>query len=187
MNQSIKAIITFLIIIWGSYFLSLVFPLQQFGLVPRTVSGIAGIIFAPFLHGSLSHLIGNSISFAIFALVLALLEGKKMFAKIIWMALIGGSLTWLMGRNANHIGASGVIFGLFAYLLLAGWFSKKIKYIVVSIALIFFYSGMIFGVLPTTPGISWEGHLFGFIAGIIVAWKYHKKQSALGSNNRFTL
>ncbi len=100
-----------------------------------------------------------------------------MFAKIIWMALVGGSLTWLMGRSAIHIGASGVIFSLFSYLLLAGWFSRKIKYIVVSIALIFFYSGMIFGVLPSTPGVSWEGHLFGFIAGIIVAWAYHKRKA----------
>jgi len=177
LNQSIKAIIVFLIIIWGSYFLSFVFPLQQFGLVPRSVTGLTGIIFAPFLHGSLSHLIGNSISFAIFALVLALLEGNKMFAKVIWMVLIGGSLTWLMGRSAIHIGASGLIFSLFAYLLLAGWFSKKIKYIVVSSGLIFFYSGMIFGVFPSTPGVSWEGHLFGFIAGIIVAWRYHKNRA----------
>ncbi len=176
MNQSIKAIIVFLVIIWGSYFLSFLFPLQQFGLIPRSISGLPGIVFAPFLHGSLSHLIGNSISFTIFALVLALLEGNKMFSKMVLMLLIGGALTWLMGRSAIHIGASGLIFSLFAYLLFAGWFSKKIKYIVVSIGLIFFYSGMIFGVLPSTPGISWEGHLFGFIAGVIVAKIYHKNK-----------
>jgi len=98
------------------------------------------------------------------------------------MVLIGGSLTWLMGRDANHIGASGLIFALWSYLLLAGWFSKSIKYILASLFLIFFYSGMIFGVLPGKPGISFEGHLFGAVAGIIVAWIYHKKSRDIGEN-----
>ncbi len=176
MKQSIKAIITFLFIIWVSYFLSLIFPLQQFGLVPRTLPGLLGIFFSPFLHGSLPHLINNSIGFALFAVILALLEGNKMFAKVMLMLVMGGMLTWLMGRSAIHIGASGLIFSFFGYMLLAGWFSKKIKYILVSICLIFFYSGMIFGIFPGTPGVSWDGHLFGFIAGIIVAWLYHKKE-----------
>ena len=176
MKQSIKTIIFFLIIIWLSYFLSFIFPLNQFGLVPRTLPGLLGIMTSPFLHGSLLHIINNSIGFTIFTVILALLEGRKMLAKVMLMVLIGGGLVWLMGRNANHIGASVLIFSFFGYMLLAGWFSKKIKYIVVSICLIFFYSGMIFGILPGTPGVSWEGHLFGFIAGIIVAWIYHKKQ-----------
>ncbi len=162
-------------LIWISYFLSLVLPIAQYGLVPRTPHGLIGIISAPFIHGSLSHLIGNSFSFIIFALMLAMLEGNKMFAKVILMILIGGFLTWGMGRNANHIGASGLIFSLWGYMLFSGWFSRKLKYIVASIALIFFYSGMIFGVLPGKVGISWEGHLFGFIAGIIVSWFYHRK------------
>ena len=176
MKQAIHAIIIFLLIIWSCYFLSLVFPLQQFGLIPRSTSGLLGIFLSPFLHGSLSHIINNSISFSIFAIIFALLEGNKMFIKVLLMLLIGGSLTWLMGRHGNHIGASGLIFSFFGYLLLAGWFSRQIKYILVSIGLIFFYSGMILGVLPSSPDISWEGHLFGFIAGIIVAWFYHRKR-----------
>ena len=149
-------------------------PLQQFGLVPRTQHGLFGILFAPFLHGSLAHLIGNSISLVIFAVMFAIVEGNKMFAKVMLMILIGGALTWLMARNATHIGASGLIFSLWGYLLLSGWFSRKFKYIVVSMMLIFFYSGMIFGVFPGKIGISWESHLFGFIAGILVSWFYHK-------------
>ena len=104
----------------------------------------------------------------------AIVEGNKMFAKVMLMILIGGALTWLMARNATHIGASGLIFSLWGYLLLSGWFSRKFKYIVVSMMLIFFYSGMIFGVFPGKIGISWESHLFGFIAGILVSWFYHK-------------
>ncbi len=174
MKQSVKAIIIFLIIIWSSYFLSGVYPLTQFGIVPRTVPGLAGVVFAPMLHGSFSHLVNNSIGFVIFAVILALLEGNKMFAKVMLMVIMGGMLTWLLGRNANHIGASGLIFSLFGYMLLAGWFSKKIKYILVSICLIFFYSGMLLEVLPGAAEVSWESHLFGFIAGIIVARVYHR-------------
>ncbi len=152
-------------------------PLKQFGLVPRTIMGLIGIFSAPFLHGSLPHIINNSVSFTLFAGALALLEGDKMFSKMMLMLVIGGALTWALGRNANHIGASGLIFSLWGYMVLSGWFSRKLKYIVVSIMLIFFYSGMIFGVLPGKVGISWEGHLFGFVAGIIVSWLYHRKKS----------
>ncbi len=155
--------------------MSLALPLQQFGLVPRTLQGLVGIFTSPLLHGSLQHLISNSMSFALFAIILAILEGQQMFVKILLIMVIGGVLTWLMGRNANHIGASGVIFGLWGYIILAGWFSRQFKYIVISITIIFFYSGMIFGVFPGRPDVSWEGHLFGVIAGILVAWIYHKK------------
>lgn len=99
-----------------------------------------------------------------------------MFAKVMLMIAIGGLLTWSMGRDANHIGASGLIFSLWGYMLFSGFFSRKLKYIIVSIGLMFFYSGMIFGILPGKVGISWEGHLFGFIAGIIVSWLYHRKK-----------
>jgi len=91
------------------------------------------------------------------------------------MVVIGGLLTWLWGRSANHIGASGLIFSLWGYLLLSGWFSRKIKYILVSLILMFFYGGMIFSVLPGKASVSWEGHLFGFIAGVFVSWLYHRK------------
>ena len=175
MKQSIKIIFTFLVITWAAYFFSFFIPIQQFGLVPRTTVGLCGIITAPFLHGSLPHIIGNSISFITFAIALALLEGDKMFAKVMLMVVIGGGLTWLFGRAANHIGASGLIFSLWGYILLSGWFSKKIKYILASMILIFFYGGMIFGVLPGKVGVSWDGHLFGFIAGFFVSWLYHRK------------
>jgi len=176
LKQSIQIALVFLMAIWATYFLSALLPLQQFGLIPRTTWGLIGIISAPFLHASLPHLIGNSISFILFTLALALLEGDKMMGKVMLMMIIGGGLTWLMGRSANHIGASGLIFSLWGYLLLSGWFSRKLKYMVVSIILMFFYSGMIFGIFPGQTGVSWEGHLFGFIAGIMVSWLYHGKR-----------
>ena len=175
MNQSIKVILSFLILIWAAYFLSWLIPINQFGLVPRTPLGLIGIFTAPFLHGSLSHIIGNSISFTIFAVALALLEDDKMFGKVMLMMVIGGLLTWIWGRTANHIGASGLIFSLWGYMLLSGWFSRKIKYILVSLILMFFYGGMIFSVLPGKVGVSWDGHLFGSIAGGVVSRLYQRK------------
>lgn len=175
MNKAIKTAVSFVILIWLIYLLSLFLPLQQFGLIPRTPSGAIGIITAPFLHASWSHLIGNTSSFAGLVIILILLEGDRLIIKLFLMVLIGGSLTWLFARSANHIGASGLIFSMWSYILLSAWFSQKIAYVLLSIPVIILYGGMIYGILPLQSCISWEGHLFGLIAGIFLAWFYHKK------------
>ena len=102
-----------------------------------------------------------------------------MLSKIILMILIGGILTWLFGRSANHIGASGLIFSIWGYILLSAWFSKKPKYIWLSVLVIFLYGGMVYGIYPLQVGVSWEGHLFGLVGGIYMAWLYHKKSTKL--------
>ena len=179
----LKFIAIFVTSIWIVYFLSILLPLREFGLIPRTLQGLPGIVTSPFLHGSFFHLLGNTISFISFAFFLALLEGEKMFSKLFFIVLIGGVLTWLFGRSANHIGASGLIFGMWGYMLLSGWFSRKIQYIFVSFILIGLYSGMVFGLFPLRSGVSFESHIFGFIAGVFVAWDYHKKSSPKDGQN----
>ena len=159
----------FIAIIWAIFLLGHFLPLNNFGLIPRTSKGLIGIISAPFLHGSLFHIISNTIGLLIFGIVFIFIEGKKMISVLLEIILVQGILTWIFARTAIHIGASGIIFGLYAYLIFLGYFTKKIKYIVVSLLIIIFYGGMIFGILPGIPGISWEGHLFGFIAGILEA------------------
>lgn len=173
-SKTYKAIAIFLLILWSIHLFSYLIPLQNYGLIPRTGQGIIGIFTTPFLHGSWGHLINNSISLLIFSLVWATLEGEKIFMKIFGIIIIGGCLTWLFASRSNHIGASGLIFGMMGYLLLSGWFSRQLKYIIVSILLGILYGGMIFGVLPGKAGLSWEGHLFGFVAGVFVSWLYHK-------------
>jgi membrane associated rhomboid family serine protease len=182
MTNSIKIIIGFITVIWCIHLISWLIPLQQFGLIPRTIQGLFGIISSPFLHGSFKHLVGNTISLFVLAMILSLLEGDKMITKLVSMILIGGCLTWLFARSANHIGASGLIFSIWGYILLSAWFSRKAKYIWLSIIVVFLYGGMIFGIFPLRSGVSWEGHLFGLIAGIYLAWFYHKK-TALTSNS----
>ena len=140
--------------------------LNQFGLIPRSLPSLPGIIVSPFLHGSFLHFVSNIIPLAIFSFLM-LQHGVRRFALVTaFCILVSGLLIWLLGRNAIHVGASGLIYGYFAYLLLAGILSKEIKLIVISLLVGFGYGGLIFGVLPVNPYVSWESHLFGFIVGL---------------------
>ncbi len=143
--------------------------LNSWGIFPRTFDGLKGIPLFPLLHANISHLAVNTGPLIILGGLIALYS-KWIFIKTTCLiTLIGGSLVWLIGRPAYHIGASGLIFGYLGYLIFKGIFTRKIKSIILSIITISTYGGIIWGVLPTTPYISWEGHLTGFLAGILVA------------------
>ncbi|MCG8487685.1 MAG: rhomboid family intramembrane serine protease [Chromatiales bacterium] len=140
--------------------------LNQFGLIPRKTDAIHGIILAPLLHGSLMHFFSNIVPLAIFSLLM-LQHGTKRFALVTTgCILISGALVWFFGRATIHVGSSSLIYGYFGYLLLAGILSGKIKLILISLFVGFVYGGLIFGVLPSSPYISWESHLFGFVSGL---------------------
>lgn len=145
--------------------------LEQNGIRPRSSEGLDGIVWAPFLHGGFPHLIGNTIPFAILS-ALALTGGlRRYLTASALIILVGGALVWAfaIGSNENHIGASGWVFGLFGFLIGAAVFEKRAVSIIVAIVALFIYGGTIlFGFVPR-PGLSWEGHLFGFIAGVIAA------------------
>jgi membrane associated rhomboid family serine protease len=143
--------------------------LNQLGNIPRYVPGLKGIIFGPFLHGSLQHFFSNIIPLGIFTYLMLQYGTKRYLLVTFWIVLLSGLLVWLFGRSASHIGASGLIYGYFGYLVVAGFLSKRFKLLAISLLVAFFYGGLIFGVMPTTPFVSWESHLFGFIAGIIAA------------------
>lgn len=143
--------------------------LSQLGTIPRYVPGLKGIILGPFVHGSLQHYFSNIIPLCIFSYLLLQYGLKRYLQVTIWIMLITGLLVWLFARPATHIGVSGVIYGYFGYLVLAGFLSGKFKLIIISVLVAFFYGGLIFGILPSSPFISWESHLFGFIAGLAAA------------------
>ncbi len=169
LKKNFKLIGIFVAGLWGIFILSQVLPLQEFGIVPRTSFGLIGVITSPLLHGNLHHLISNSVALLTFAPIFALVEGKGAAEKIIMLTVLTGLLTWTIGRPANHIGASGLIFALYGYLISFGIFKKHFAYTALSLFLVISYGYMIFGVFPTRSYISWEGHLSGFVAGIIVA------------------
>jgi membrane associated rhomboid family serine protease len=168
-NENIHTILIFTVLTWVVFLLDLVLPIENFGIRPRSMMGLIGIITAPFIHANLSHLLTNSLSLIIFGIIFALVVKRRTLAMMIFIILVQGVLTWILARNANHVGASGLIFGLFGYLLLLGYFQRKPKYVVLSLGMALFFGGLIYGVLPTDPQISWEGHLCGFFAGAIAA------------------
>ncbi len=169
MFKSFKFILVLLSLMWISYFLSFFLSLQFLGILPRNISGLIGVIGSPFIHANLYHLVANTTGLLIFGLIFSFVEKKENVSLIISIVFIQGILTWLLARNGLHVGASGLIFGLYGYLLTAGLFHKKPKYILASLIVLIFYGGMLFGVLPSSPMISWEGHLFGFLAGTVNA------------------
>ena len=144
--------------------------LFKFGVIPRTIVGLRGILFAPFIHGSVEHLLANSIPFLVLGW-LVMLRGRKYFLPVTLFAMLGsGGLAWLLGAPGSvHVGASGVIFGYLGFLMLTGWFTRRFWTILLSLAVTVAWGGVVFGVLPTQPGVSWLSHLGGFVAGIYAA------------------
>lgn len=144
--------------------------LNFYGIIPRQPIGLRGILFAPFLHGGLAHLIANTIPFVILGWFVMLQETTDFFIVTAITMLVSGLGIWLFGApNSIHIGASSLIFGYLGFLLLRGYFQRSFLSILLSVIVGFLYGGLILGVLPSQPGISWEGHLFGFIGGVLAA------------------
>ena len=151
--------------------------LDQNGILPRDVDGLDGILWAPLLHAGWAHLIANSLPFVILGW-LVMSGGLRNFigvTAIVW--LVGGLGTWLFGASGAHVGASGVVFGWMVFLLVRGFFQRSFGQILVAVVLFFYWGGMLWGVLPGQPGISWEGHLFGAFGGLVAAWLVAKRTS----------
>ncbi len=144
--------------------------LDIFGIIPHQVIGLRGILFAPFLHGDFTHLIANTVPFLILGWLVMLQETSDFFIVTGLTMLVGGLGVWLFAAPGSiHIGASILIFGYLGFLLLRGYFQRNIPSILLSILVFLLYGGTIWGVLPSRPGISWQGHLFGFLGGVLAA------------------
>nr|WP_296777929.1 rhomboid family intramembrane serine protease [Rhodococcus sp. (in: high G+C Gram-positive bacteria)] len=161
--------------------------IQDAGINPRTVDGLWGILFAPVLHDDWAHLIANTVPLLVLGfLVLLSGIGRGLAATgIIWV--VAGVGTWLIGgAHSNHIGASSLVFGFIAYLLTRGIFTRNIGQLALGVVVFVIYGGALWGVLPSTPGISWQGHFFGAVGGILAAWvlssdaREARRQKAVG-------
>jgi membrane associated rhomboid family serine protease len=145
--------------------------LNTLGIVPQQFVGLRGILFAPFLHGNFQHLISNTLPLIALGWLVMLWETSDLLVVSLISMLVGGLGTWLFGgANTVHVGASGVIFGYLGYLLLRGYFDRSIPSLLMSLFVGISYGGtVIAGLLPGAPGISWQGHLFGFLGGALTA------------------
>lgn len=148
---------------------------SKYGLRPRSAEGLLGIITMPFLHGGWKHIFNNSIPMLILGWALFRFYPTIAFKTLILIWLMSGVWLWISGRPNYHIGASGIVYGLAAFLFLSGWLRREKRVAALSLLVAFMYGGMWWGVLPVDPKISWEGHLWGAFAGFVLAVYFRKK------------
>jgi membrane associated rhomboid family serine protease len=145
------------------------FRLNGYGVYPRTLEGMRGVIFSPFIHGSMRHLWNNTIPLFLLSSAIIYFYRSQRWTIFIIGLFGSGIITWLIGREANHIGASGFIYVLMSFLFFKGVFTGYYRFVAVSLIIMFVYGGMLWYLFPIEPNISWEGHLGGFITGFLLA------------------
>jgi membrane associated rhomboid family serine protease len=184
-RQELIGVLAFIGVIWLVFAIECVLPgrLESYGITPRTQRGLVGIVAAPFLHADFAHLAANTVPLAV---LLILLAGSTARSWLVVAAIVlgGGVLLWIFGRSATHIGASGLIYGLIAFLIVSGFCELRIVPLIIAVAVGFLYGGtLIAGVLPRSSSpISWDGHLFGAIAGGLTAYLLTMSRSKLATS-----
>jgi membrane associated rhomboid family serine protease len=143
--------------------------LDSLGILPRQPIGLRGILFAPFLHGSFGHLMANTIPLVVLGWLIMVQSVSDFVIVSVVCAVLGGLGTWLFGATGVHIGASGVIFGYLGFLIARYYFDRRLSSGIIALFVGCTYGSVLWGMLPSLPDISWEGHLFGFLSGIIAA------------------
>lgn len=171
--KEFKILIVSIVIFWVVEVLDIVVfqgSLDRYGIQPHSAIGLRGIVFAPFLHGGLGHLMANTIPFITLGWLTMIQETSDFYIVSVISALVGGLGVWIFGSpDSVHIGASILIYGYLGFLLLRGYFQKNFPSIALSVFVAIAYGSFIWGVFPSKIGVSWEGHLFGFIGGAIAA------------------
>ncbi|HMG11966.1 MAG TPA: rhomboid family intramembrane serine protease [Gemmatimonadaceae bacterium] len=154
--------------------------LLVFGVIPRTTIGLRGILFGPFLHASLNHIVANSIPFLVLGWMV-MLRDERHFIPVTVAGMLGSGLAaWLLGAPGSvHIGASGVIFGYLGFLMLSGWYSRSIGSILLSTVVTVVWGGLVLGMMPGTAGISWQEHIGGFVGGALAARSFRRGTNLL--------
>lgn len=165
----------FVLLLWLVYWIEVKYNiyLNDYGILPRTLTGLRGIALSPFLHGSLEHLYNNSIPLFVLIAALRYFYRKQALQVIVYGVLLSGFITWLIGRESYHIGASGLIYVLVSFMFFKGIQTGYFRLVALSLTIIVLYGGMIWYVFPDVEqGISWEGHLGGLISGLLFSKIY---------------
>lgn len=174
LSQQIRVLLVLFVLITGAELVNYLLDrtLNIYGILPRDPTSWYGIFAAPFLHGSVLHYASNIVPLLVFSF-LAMQHGIVRYLLVtLAVVIVGGALVWLFARSAIHIGASGLVYGYFGFLLVAGFVSREPKLIVISLLVWLFYGGIVYGVLPVQPHISFESHLFGFLVGAVVGYRW---------------
>tara|TARA_B110000091_G_C13783857_1_gene462410 strand:- start:1213 stop:1887 length:675 start_codon:yes stop_codon:yes gene_type:complete len=179
--------IVYVVSIWFIYWIEIQFGLNfnKFGVYPRTIEGFRGVFLTHFIHSNTNHVFNNSIP--LFVLLSSLFYFYKDIAyKVLFFGgFLTGCLTWCIARDSYHIGASGIVYLLFSFVFFSGMIRKHFRLVALSLVIIFSYGSMIWYVLPIKEGMSWEGHLSGFLIGLILAIIY-KNKGIVKEQHQFT-
>ncbi len=169
--------IGFVFLLWFIYWFEIQFGynFNKFGVLPREVEGVGGILFSHFIHSNATHLFHNSIPLLVLLTSLFYFYKEVAYKLIIYGALLLGFLTWIIGRESYHIGASGIVYLVFSFIFFSGMIRKHYRLIALSLTIIFIYGSMVWFILPTKDSISWESHLSGFIVGALFSFVYRKQ------------
>lgn len=167
----------FVSVLWLIYFIEYAIgtDFSWLGVLPRTFRGLAGIFFTPLIHGSPGHLISNTVPLLVLGGGLIFFYRSIAYKVVCWIWLIDGFGVWLLGRSAFHIGASGLVYGIASFLIFSGLLRRNRNLLALSLAVVFIYGSLIWGMLPYIPDVSWEAHLFGFLSGIYFSIHYLKQ------------
>jgi membrane associated rhomboid family serine protease len=171
-SDAVKILLALVAVMWAVEVVDVATNLQldQYGIEAREPEGLDGIATAPFLHVGFGHLLGNTIPFVILGLLIAFEGARRLLAVFLIVALISGLGTWLVAPEGSiHVGASGVVFGFATYLMARGWFNRRTGQIVIGVGVLVLWGGVLLGGLQPREGISWQGHLFGAIGGVVAA------------------
>ena len=179
--------IIFVFIIWLVYWIEIKFGFNfnKFGVYPRSFKGLRGVFLSPFIHSNTHHLFNNSVPLFVLSSSLFLFYRKVFWKILAFGGIITGLLTWIIARESFHIGASGIVYLLFSFIFFSGILKKHVRLIAVSLIVIFLYGSMIWYIFPIKEGMSWEGHLSGFIVGLLFAFIY-KDEGIIKEEFQFT-
>ncbi|WP_439129684.1 rhomboid family intramembrane serine protease [Polaribacter sp.] len=166
----------YVFVIWFIYWIEIQFQFNfnKFGVYPRDLMGLRGVILTHFIHSDTNHLFGNSIPLFVLLSSLFYFYREVAYKVLCYGGVLTGLLTWIIARESYHIGASGVVYLLFSFVFFSGIIRKHYRLVALSLIIIFLYGSMVWYVLPIKDGMSWEGHLSGFLIGFIFALIYRK-------------
>ena len=174
--------ILFVVLIWAIHLISYTTnsSFVSYGILPRRLSGLIGVITAPLIHGDFKHLFNNSVPLLILGAALFYFYKEIALKVSVWLYLMVGIWMWVSAREAYHIGASGVLYGLFSFLLVSGFLRRNMELISLSFVVTFIYGSLVWGIFPIDMKVSFEGHFWGFVAGIILAFYYKNPEKIWG-------
>jgi membrane associated rhomboid family serine protease len=175
--RGVRFALQFLAVIWAVHLFQVftTADLAHWGIYPRKVFGLKGVILAPLVHSDWQHLISNSVPFLFLTVMIMYFYRSVAYRSFLMIYFLTGLAVWIFGRSVFHIGASGVVYGLVSFVFWSGVFRRSLQSIVLALIVTFLYSGFIVGILPNQEGISWESHLLGGIIGIFASYWYKEE------------